>query len=148
MRAPIAAWRYGFDPLGRMAMRSDATTSVVNSFGYDGVGRLVVSEPASISASQVTLQPAAQGTVATSEVETATREYYAYNGRGVTLGRRVNSDDDDFRTLVIERTAGGLPQQIGSRTLTYSADRRLIEVTRIWPAARALSPQRLRGAHR
>ena len=76
----------------------------------------------------MTLQPAAQRTVATSEVETATREYYAYNGRGVTLGRRVNSDDDDFRTLVIERTAGGLPQQIGSRTLTYSADRRLIEV--------------------
>ena len=144
--APIAAWRYGYDPLGRMAMRSDATTSVVNSFGYDGVGRLVVSEPASISASQVTLQPAAQGTVATSEVETATREYYAYNGRGVTLGRRVNSDDDDFRTLVIERTAGGLPQQIGSRTLTYSADRRLIEVQE---SGRLLARYRhgLRGAH-
>jgi len=57
-----------------------------------------------------------------------TPEYYVYDRAGITLGRQVFGQDADFRQIAIRRTAAGLPTRVGGRTLTYSADRRLIEV--------------------
>jgi RHS repeat-associated protein len=113
---PIAGWQYDYDALGRMGARKDSVLNVSTGFGYDRLGRLVAAQPLQDAASPQA--PAAA----------AALEYYAYDALGTTLGRRVAGDDQDFRNLAIERSAGGLPQRIGNRTLAYSADRRLTEV--------------------
>ena len=117
----VDAWRYDYDAVGRMDARTDVLGNATHSFAYDARGRLAVSQRQPNPAAD----PAAAHPPA---AEFNALEYYAYDARGATLGRRAGTADQDFRRIAIGRNASGLPNRIGSRTLVYSADRRLTEV--------------------
>ncbi|MDI1260159.1 DUF2235 domain-containing protein [Aquabacterium sp.] len=104
---PLVELAYGYDPQGRMSLREE--DGARTSYGYDRLGQLLV----------------AQGTA--DEVE-----YYAYD-QGQMLGSKVKGASTDWREARTERNASGMPQSIASqqgstRSLSYSADNRLIEV--------------------
>jgi len=104
-------WTYTYDAWGRLQNKGQT------HYAYDALGRLLVSQHD-------------QGK------DAKTTDFYAYDKAeqgGRMVASREQGSDHDWREAVIERTASGLPQTIRqgghTRTLRYSADNRLVEVS-------------------
>lgn len=100
-------WQYTYDAWGRMQSKAD------QHYAYDTLGRLLVAQQGQGNAVQHA-------------------DFYAYQ-QGRMAVSREQGQDHDWRPMRIARNASGLPKTIAQdgqvRTLRYSADHRLVEVS-------------------